>query len=206
MLRLTGQAAAGGQGMKTMDLRELYDRHQAGVRAFIASLVRDWPLADDLCQETFLRALEHDGDLADPTRARPWLFRIARNLSLDHLRRRAALGSRQEELLPDLPDLPGLPELQDGLAPLTQALLERREMSACVRSKVAFLPPEQASIIHLHDLAGLSHAEIAQVLQISEGAAKVRLHRARRALKQVLERECAFERDERDVLVCLPKP
>lgn len=196
MLRLTGAAAADGQRTKTMNLRELYDRHQAGVRAFIASLVRDWPLADDLCQETFLRALEHEGDLADPAKARPWLYRIARNLSLDHLRQRGALAPRREELSP---------ELQDGLASLTQALLERRQMSACVRSKLALLTPEQAGIIHLHDLAGLSHAEIAQVLEIGEGAAKVRLHRARRALKQVLERECAFERDERDVLVCLPK-
>lgn len=196
MLRLTGAAAPKRARDEAMELRELYDRHQAGVRAFIASLVRDWPLADDLCQETFLRALEHGAELADPAKARPWLYRIARNLSLDHLRQRAAREPRREELSP---------ELQDGLASLTEALLERRQMSACVRSKVAFLPPEQASVIHLHDLAGLSHAEIAQVLQISEGAAKVRLHRARQALKRVLERECSFERDERDVLVCLPK-
>ncbi len=180
-----------------MDFRQLFDQHQAGLRAFIASMVRDWPLADDLCQETFLRALEHEADLDDPAKVRPWLYRIARNLSLDHLRRRETLGPRREELSPDL---------QDGLASLTQALLERREMSACVRSKVELLPPEQASIIHLHDLAGLSHAEIALVLQISEGAAKVRLHRARQALKEVLKRECSFERDERDVLVCTPRP
>lgn len=179
-----------------MDFHELYDQHQAGVRAFIASLVRDWPLADDLCQETFLRALEHQEELDDPAKVRPWIYRIARNLSFDHLRQRSARGPRQEELSP---------EIQDGLASMTQALLERREMSACVRSKVAALPPEQASIIHLYDLAGLSHAEIAQVLAIEEGAAKVRLHRARRALKEVLRRECSFEHDERDVLVCLPR-
>lgn len=179
-----------------MDLRDLYDRNQAGVRAFIASLVRDWTLADDLCQETFLRALEHGADLADPAKAKPWLYRIARNLSLDHLRQRGALEPRRAELTPDL---------QDGLAAMTDDLLERRQMSACVRSKLDLLSPGQRSIISLHELAGLSCTEMAQVLQISEGAAKVRLHRARRALKEVLERECSFERDERDVLVCLPK-
>lgn len=180
-----------------MELREIYGQHQAGVRAFIAGMVRDWPLADDLCQETFLRALEHEGDLDKPAMVKPWLYRIARNLSLDYLRQRKALGHRREELSPELHDLQ---------ADLTHSLLERQEMSFCVRAKVALLPPEQASIIHLHDLAGLSHAEIGQVLQITEGAAKVRLHRARRALKEVLERECAFTHDERDVLVCLPRP
>jgi len=52
---------------------------------------------------------------------------------------------------------------------------------------------------------GMSHQEIAEVLEEKQGTVKVRLHRARQALKEILEQECAFEQDERNVLVCIPR-
>jgi RNA polymerase sigma-70 factor, ECF subfamily len=87
-----------------------------------------------------------------------------------------------------------------------QVDLERREMSACVRAKVDELPDTDRSVILLYDIGGLSHEEISTVLGVEAGAVKVRLHRARKKLRALLERGCAFERDGRNVLVCEPKP
>ncbi len=61
-------------------------------------------------------------------------------------------------------------------------------------------------MIAMFDMAELSHQEIADVYGISVGAVKVRLHRARKALKEILQQACQFERDERGVLVCVPSP
>jgi RNA polymerase sigma-70 factor (ECF subfamily) len=78
-------------------------------------------------------------------------------------------------------------------------------MSACVREMVDRLPDTDRSVILLYDISALSHQEIADVLGIEVGAVKVRLHRARRKLRSLLEAGCSFERDERNVLVCQPK-
>ena len=67
------------------------------------------------------------------------------------------------------------------------------------------LPPSQRAVILLGELRGLSDREMADALGISLGAAKIRLHRARRALKAALESACTFERDEVNELACAPK-
>ena len=87
-----------------------------------------------------------------------------------------------------------------------QSELERGEMSACVREKVDQLPETDRTIILLCDIAGLSQEEIAHVLGIEVGAVKVRLHRARKKLRSVLEHACSFERDGRTSWWCEPKP
>jgi RNA polymerase sigma-70 factor, ECF subfamily len=86
-----------------------------------------------------------------------------------------------------------------------QSDLERAEMSACVRDQVDQLPETDRWVILLYDIAGLSHDEIAGVLDIEPGAVKVRLHRARRKLRALLEGACSFEHDARNVLVYEPK-
>jgi RNA polymerase sigma-70 factor (ECF subfamily) len=67
------------------------------------------------------------------------------------------------------------------------------------------LPESQRTVIELFDVLGFAQKEIAEILDITVENVKVRLHRARKNLKVILEKKCAFERDERDVLVCVPK-
>jgi hypothetical protein len=62
------------------------------------------------------------------------------------------------------------------------------------------------TVIWLYDIIGLSHKEIAAVLGIRTGNVRARLHRARKKLRALLTHHCVFERDERNVLVCEPKP
>ena len=67
------------------------------------------------------------------------------------------------------------------------------------------LPDNDRAVILLFDIEGMSHEEIAGILGIDAGAVKVRLHRARKKLRAVLQDGCSFDRDERDVLICEPR-
>jgi RNA polymerase sigma-70 factor (ECF subfamily) len=180
---------------KALHFWEIYHQHYQPVRSFIAAMARDDWIADDLAQETFLSAKQNLSSLRDPGKVKPWLFRIARNKCLDHFRRASASRERADERAGEGPD-PGLD--------LVQLQLERSEMSSCVQGKIDRLPEAYRTVLILFDLVGMSHQEIAEVLEDKEGNVKVRLHRARKALKEILEQECTFEKDERNVLVCVP--
>ncbi len=177
-----------------MDFWEIYDRYYARVRGYAASMLRDGSASDDVVQETFLRAQSHLESVREPDRVPAWLFRVAYNLCMDQLRARQASRIDQEA------DVEAA-----RVDACVQSELERGEMSACVRAKVDQLPETDRSVILLCDIAGLSQEEIAQVLGVEVGAVKVRLHRARKKLRAVLEGACSFERDARNVLVCEPK-
>ena len=77
-------------------------------------------------------------------------------------------------------------------------------MSACVQDKIRLLPESYQTVLVLFDLMEFNHQEIAEILDISIENVKVRLHRARRKLKTILEEECRFELDDRNVLICEP--
>jgi len=180
-----------------MDFWEIYDRHYARVRAYARSMLRDAAAADDIVQETFIRAQANLEGVREPAKVLGWLLRITHNLCID------ALRARQSARI----DASADPELAPAarVEARVQSELERAEMSACVRGQVDKLPETDRWAILLFDIGGLSHDEIASVLDIEIGAVKVRLHRARKKLRILLEDACAFEHDERNVLVCEPK-
>jgi len=77
-------------------------------------------------------------------------------------------------------------------------------MSECVRGQLNLLPETLRTILVMSDIMEFSHQEMADVLGITVQNVKVRIHRARKKLKVLLEKACTFEKDERNVLVCLP--
>ena len=77
-------------------------------------------------------------------------------------------------------------------------------MGECVQDKIRLLPESYQTVLVLFDLMEFSHQEIAEIIDISVENVKVRLHRARKKLRTILEEECTFEVDERNVLVCDP--
>jgi RNA polymerase sigma-70 factor (ECF subfamily) len=81
---------------------------------------------------------------------------------------------------------------------------EQHQMGQCVQDKMKLLPAQYRTVLALFDLMDCSHQEIAELLNISVDNVKIRLHRARKKFKTILERECRFELDERNVLICEP--
>ena len=177
-----------------MEFLELYDQFYQRVRRFILASVRNESVADDLIQETFIKVQEKYESLRDPAKISSWIFRIAHNLCQDHFRA-LKKSSLQEEIHE------GLVTLQ--VSPL-QKELEQGEMSRCVQDKLSLLPEALRSVIIFADIMDFSHQEIADILGLTVENVKVRLHRARKKLKAILEKECTFEVDERSVLVCEP--
>lgn len=176
------------------DVSAALSEHYAEVRRYVRGMARDAAEADDLTQETFLRASLELGSLRDPKALRAWLYRIATRICLDHYRRAARLG-RAEPLDGDRPGGEVGEASQHREA-------EQAEMSACVQEVVSTLPDTYRSALLLHDLHGLTAPEIAAVCGASVETVKIRLHRARRKLRAALGEACEFYRDERDVLLC----
>ena len=184
-----------------MEFWEIYDQYYAKVRKFILALVKDEWVADDLIQETFLRIQNSLRNLKDPSKLSSWIFRIAYNLCQDHFRQLKL--SRKEERI-DQDETDGLKEALIQKGPDIQKELEQRQMGECVQNQINLLPESLRTVLVLFDIMQFSHQEIADILGVTVENVKVRLHRARKKLKTILERECSFERDERNVLVCLP--
>jgi RNA polymerase sigma-70 factor (ECF subfamily) len=182
--------------MRETDFLDIYDRYYTPIRKFILTIVRDEWSADDLIQETFVKVRKNIDSLKDPAKMSTWLHRVAYNLCQDHFRRTRS-GSRHEARFREQGK-----NLQDALLPMA---MEQRQMGECVQDRMSLLPESLSSVLILYDVLGFSQKEIADILEIRVDNVKVRLHRARKKMKTILEEHCTFERDDRNVLVCLPK-
>jgi RNA polymerase sigma-70 factor (ECF subfamily) len=175
--------------------REDYQR----IFRYTMSMVRDTAEAEDLTQETFLRAHQRRDSLRDEGARTAWLYRIATHVCLDRLRQYARRSPKESET--DLDEV----DVAEPDTPSLQQTLERDEMSECVQRYFTRLSDSYRSVILLHDMHELTAPEIAQLLGESLATVKIRLHRARRKLSMALQAGCEFSHDERDVLVCESK-
>ncbi|HLP09021.1 MAG TPA: sigma-70 family RNA polymerase sigma factor [Opitutaceae bacterium] len=187
-----------------IDPAALFTAHRERVRRSLARLVGDAE-ADDLTQETFMRVTRALPEFRGEANVTTWMLRIARGVGLDHLRSRRHNEARRTISL-TVPTEESAPNESATPEPHEEATAPRRlvrtEMSACVREYVARLAPEHRVVIELRDLEGLSNSEIAVRFGVSVGNAKIRLHRARQALRRELERGCEFYHTKENVLSC----
>ncbi len=149
---------------------ELYLRHAPGVHRFVYRLTADPGASEDLTQDVFVAAWGRLGRYAGGCRLSTWLFGIAVGLVANHRRRsrrEVPGGARRESACP-------------------RAVAERGERVGRVRAAIAALPEGQQAVIALRDLEGLSCGEVAAALGCGEACVRVRLFRARRALRDRL--------------------
>ena len=178
-----------------MELLEIYDQYYDRVKKFITRLVKDEWIAEDLIQETFIRVQKNIDSVRDPSKLSSWILRIAYNLCQDHFK-----SQKKNSHDTDKPENSPSPFMEMPV----QKELEQFQMGACVQEQINLLPEQQRIVLILYDLLGFNHAEIADILDITRENSKVRLLRARKGLKSILEEKCTFELDGRNVLVCEP--
>lgn len=186
-----------------MNPESAFEAYKDQIQRYLFTLVQDPVQAEDLLQETFLRAHRHWESLKDPAALKAWLYRIATRVCYDHFRRLAI-----PVVAPLLaPEFDWLLENPSGnqVEPGVESLVEQIEMSRCVQKLIHQLPDTYRLVILLHDVHGLTNSETAQVLGCSLDSAKIHLHRARLKLKEALLHACEFTHDERGVFVCQPK-
>lgn len=192
-------AMAQGTELEIENSSVLFKGDYQRIFRYIMSMVRDTAEAEDLTQETFLRAYQRRDSLRDEGAQTAWLYRIATHVCLDRLRQYARRSPKESET--DLDEI----DVAEGDTPSLQQTLERDEMSECVQSYLSRLSDRYRAVILLHDMHELTAPEIAQLLGESLATVKIRLHRARRKLSLALAAGCDFSHDERDVLVCESK-
>ena len=157
-------------------LAELFERHHAALYRFCLRMVGDRYIAEDLVQEVFMKMLKYRESFRNDSGFAPWMFRIARNASVDYLRYAA---SQPRDAI-DADDIPS-----ETLSSESHASQDQR--ADLIRQALAALPVKYREVLVLSRFEFKSYDEIAHVLGCSVGAVKVRVHRAMKQLRTVYQ-------------------
>ncbi len=161
-----GHAAAAEVGMALAV--DLFERYHEEIYAYLCGMVREQAWAEDLAQEAFLRVLQARGRLAEVRNHRAWLYRVATHVALNALKRR-----RRFAWLPW--------RASDGCLP---DVAEQVGQESALEVALASLPPGYRAPLLLYAQYGLTTAEVAQALGLSEAAARKRIYRATMMFRQ----------------------
>lgn len=169
--------------------RELVRRYERPVFSLIFRMVRDREVSEDLAQDTFIKVLNHIDKYRPEFKLSSWLFKIANNVAIDHLRKRQL----------DTVSIDGSPhalsaaEVEatsfDVVARQESALeeMEARELGSAIERAIQKLRPEYRACIMLRHVEGRSYEEIAATLDLPLGTVKTYIHRARHQLRDALD-------------------
>lgn len=165
----------------------LVRRHRTDVFSFLSRLLGDRARAEDLVQETWMKAIAAAPRWEERARFRTWLFSIARNLAVDEARRRAFRGTAQPL---DVAGRPGDPT-PDRVLAADDPPPDRAASAALLRPRLeaalAALPEEQREVFLLREFAGVPFAEIAAITGTPEPTVKSRMRYALESLRRRLE-------------------
>lgn len=174
------QALAGSQKAYTF----LMEKHRPAIFHIINKIVRNDEIANDLVQETFMKAFSALASYRSEFRFSTWLYKIAANCSIDHLRKRRLQALSLDRPLEtadgtveiEVPDYSFHPERE----------LEQKERSFSIDEAIESLPPNYRDVIIYRHKEDKSYEEIADLLGIPVGTVKARIFRARELLKKKL--------------------
>lgn len=168
--------------------RELIRRYQRPVFSLVFRMVRDRELAEDLAQETFVKVLNAIDSYRPEYKFSSWIFKIANNAAIDHLRRRnldtlSLDGSPHAETAEAI-EATTL-QISDGAeSPLDE--VANRELGSRIERAINRLRPEYRNCILLRHVDGRPYEEIAEILDLPLGTVKTYIHRARNELRILL--------------------
>jgi len=163
---------------------QLVLRYQRPIFSLIVRMVRDAQLAEDLSQEVFVKAFRALSGYDHQRKFSSWLFKIAHNATIDHLRKGRIQTVPLEDPSSDSADW--LESLEDSAAADPLQVQERSEVAATLEAAIAQLRPVYREVMLLRHREELSYQEIAEVTGLSLAAVKTNLHRARKELAELL--------------------
>ena len=165
-------------------ISELIDRHAKRVRSYIGMMVKDDDIADDIFQETFIKAVKviDEGRYADSGKFLSWVLRIAHNRVLDHFRREKS--NRQVNESEAGYDVIGTMRFSE---PTAEDDIVHGEIEETVRELIALLPDEQQEVVRLRYYDKLSFAEIAEQTDVSINTALGRMRYALINLRRMIQ-------------------
>jgi len=181
---LAAKASAGHERA----FRDLMTRYEKPVFSLVFRMVRDRSLAEDLAQETFIRAFTAIRSYNPSYKFSSWIFKIAHNLTIDHLRKRrletVSIHGAPDALTEEEQARTSL-ELEDT-GELPDAYVENLELGTQIERAIGRLRPEYRTATLLRHVEGYSYQEIAEIMDLPLGTVKTYIHRARLELKEML--------------------
>ena len=160
----------------------LVNRHKDLVYRVAMQITKNSDDASDVLQDAFLKVYDSINAFRQESAFETWLYRIVVNLSIDAVKKQ----KRQQESMASLSEVSDVHQSQDiQQDPTRQA--EKNELQEWVTQAVNSLSIKHRAVVILHELEGLSHPQIADILDCSEGTVRSRLHYARKRLRVLLE-------------------
>ena len=156
---------------------EIYRAHAGRLYSLACRMLGNPADAEDLLQDIFLAAHRKLDSFRGDSALGTWLYRLATNLCLDHLRSRAGRSSQVTDSLADEPFLADA---------ASRGLADRAVTRMDLERALAQLPEGCRAAFVLHDVQGLEHREVAEILGIAEGTSKSQVHKARLRLRALL--------------------
>ncbi len=163
----------------TSEVITLLVNNRERFRSFLSRRLGNESVADEILQQSLLKAVEKQSSLNDKESVIPWFYRILRNTLTDHYRSDATDMKKKEELIAELE------ATQADLSPPKDEL--GKAICQCFEGLLPALKPTYSDIIRRIDLVGQTPESVAEELGISANNLQVRLHRARQALRKSLE-------------------
>lgn len=168
--------------------RELLGRYQRPVFSLVYRMVRDRELAEDIAQETFVKVFNHLANYNPKYKFSSWIFKIASNLAIDHLRKKEPKmvsldGSRNATTSDEMEATRITVESKDENP---EEFLEAKQLGAEIELAIGELRPEYRTAILLRHVEGRAYEEIAEIMDVPLGTVKTYIHRARGELRGTL--------------------
>jgi RNA polymerase sigma-70 factor (ECF subfamily) len=187
--------------VKQAEFKKVYHEYHPKILNYVTRLTSNSE-AEDITQEVFEKISRSLKDFKGKSKLSTWIYRIATNTVLDKLRA-PSFKRTTNQLSESEEDRNVWSSLKK---PAVDQQLIRKEMSECVIEHIDKLSSDYKAVILLKDIEGFSNKEIADILQISLETVKIRLHRARAKLKEILDEACDFYHSEQSILSCDRKP
>lgn len=185
------------------EFQQIHEAYRSRIIRYLAGLA-GVDNAEDLCQEVFVKVNKGLKNFRGEAQLSTWVYRIATNTYHDHIRGRT-FKQQQQEMLSRTGNFDVFEDETPGgteQSPIAEQGAIKREMIACIRGYINQLPEDYKIVLLLSEEESFKNREIAEILQISLDNVKIRLHRAKAKLKELLEGNCEFYLDDQSDIAC----
>ncbi len=181
-------------GDSELEFQKIYDAFQPKMLRYLKRLVGENE-AEDLTQEVFVKVARALENFRGESKLSTWLYRIATNVALDRLRspsfqRIAQIGFADDSIETGEAEIEDRDVWTGERTPSVEQQFVRKEMNECIRDFVENLPENYRTVLVLSEMEELGNKEISEILGITLDTVKIRLHRARKKLRDELEAHC----------------
>ncbi|NCQ19076.1 MAG: RNA polymerase sigma factor [Ignavibacteria bacterium] len=163
------------QNTQIIDFTLVYNKHKKALYHYVLKITKSQMKAEDIVHDVFIKLFDNLSSIVDTNKIEFWVFKTARNLSLDHLRQIKRNNLRDV-------DIADCVNVAEDFA----YTFEKNEIKEIIMNELNNMNPEQSEVFLLKEYSGMSYRQIAELMEISEELVKSRLYKVREKLKTVI--------------------